>query len=158
IREAYGTRARDTDWPDGFYPYHEMNAYLGLIAMGLAIVGAAAYRDRWVGFWVLMVMLAGLLMLGRFTMVFDALYRRPVFGSSRIPVRYHLWLALAVAALAAVGADRLARPGPVTLRGALWTLFWLVLLSIPILIYVYSPIWTDPNRWNKPYHLDRYRW
>ena len=30
MREAYGTRARDTDWMDGFYPYHEMNAYLGL--------------------------------------------------------------------------------------------------------------------------------
>ena len=27
VREAYGTRARDTDWLDGFYPYHEMNAY-----------------------------------------------------------------------------------------------------------------------------------
>ena len=30
IREAYGTRARDTDWMDGFYPYHEMNTYVGL--------------------------------------------------------------------------------------------------------------------------------
>ena len=29
VREAYGTRARDTDWMDGFYPYHEMNAYMG---------------------------------------------------------------------------------------------------------------------------------
>ena len=33
VREAYGTRARDTDWMDGFYPYHEMNTYMGLIAI-----------------------------------------------------------------------------------------------------------------------------
>ena len=54
IREAYGTRARDTDWPDGFYPYHEMNAYMGLIAMALAVIGAGgpARRDRWANFWV----------------------------------------------------------------------------------------------------------
>ena len=40
VREAYGTRARDTDWMDGFYPYHEMNTYMGLIAIVLAVVGA----------------------------------------------------------------------------------------------------------------------
>jgi len=50
FREAYGTFARDTDWMDGFYPYHEMNAYLGAVAIALAILGGAAYRDRWVAF------------------------------------------------------------------------------------------------------------
>ena len=39
VREAYGTRARDTDWMDGFYPYHEMDAYLGAIGLALAVVG-----------------------------------------------------------------------------------------------------------------------
>ena len=50
VREAYGTRARDTDWMDGYYPYHEMNTYMGLIAIVLAVVGARgpAARDRWV--------------------------------------------------------------------------------------------------------------
>jgi len=52
VREAYGTRARDTGWMNGYYPYHEMNAYMGLIAMALAVVGAggAARRDRWANF------------------------------------------------------------------------------------------------------------
>ena len=56
VREAYGTRARDTDWMDGYYPYHEMNAYMGLIAMALAVVGAGGQsrRDRWTNFWVLL--------------------------------------------------------------------------------------------------------
>ena len=40
VREAYGTRARDTDWMNGFYPYHEMDTYLGLMGLALAVIGA----------------------------------------------------------------------------------------------------------------------
>ncbi len=120
VREAYGTRARDTDWLDGFYPYHEMDAYLGLIAMALAVVGAggAAKRDRWTSFWVLLIGLSAVLMLGRFTFLFDRANLIPVLGSSREPVRFSLWVSLGVAALAAVGVERLGRPGAVSLRGA----------------------------------------
>ena len=50
-------------------------------------------------------------MLGKFTFLFDLAHRIPVLGSSREPVRFHLWVSLAVAALAAVGVERLARPG-----------------------------------------------
>jgi hypothetical protein len=150
VREAYGTRARDTDWLDGFYPYHEMNAYLGMIALALAIVGAAAYRDRWVGFWIILAGVGGVLMLGRFTFVFDHAHQVPIAGSSRIPVRFHLWVALATAALAAVGVDRLERLGAVRLRLALGTMAVLILLSIPILVYIYAPIWTEPSRWTHP--------
>lgn len=158
VREAYGTRARDTDWMDGFYPYHEMNTYMGVIAIGLAVAGAAAYRDRWVAFWLILAGIASLLMLGRFTLLFDVMHKIPVVGSSRIPVRFHLWLSLAVAALAAVGTDRLARPGPVNLRGAAAVVLWMVILSIPILLYAYAPVWTEPNRWATQYHLNRFRW
>ena len=49
VREAYGTRARDTDWMDGYYPYHEMNTYLGLIAIVLAIAGAGGKPARPLG-------------------------------------------------------------------------------------------------------------
>jgi hypothetical protein len=160
VREAYGTRARDTDWMDGFYPYHEMDSYLGLIALGLAVVGAgaAAGRDRWSNFWVLLVGLGAVLMLGRFTALLDFAHRIPVLGSSREPVRFHLWVSVGVAALAAVGVERLGRPGAVSLRGALFLAYVLVGLSIPILIALYLPVWTQPNRWTEPYHLDRYRW
>ncbi len=158
VREAYGTRARGTDWMNGYYPYHEMNAYMGLIALALAIVGGAAYRDRWVGFWVLLAGIGGILMLGRFTFLFDHAHRVPIAGSSRIPVRFHLWVALAVAALSAVGVDRLARPGVVRLRLAIGVAIALVLASIPILIAVYAPVWTEPYRWTMPNHLARFRW
>ena len=158
VREAYGTRARDTDWLDGFYPYHEMNAYLGVIGLALAIVGASAYRDRWVGFWVAFGGLGALMMLGRFTILFDAMHLVPILGSSRIPVRYHLWVSIAAGALAAVGADRLARPGPVRLRAAVLTIGALAIVSIPILAWIYTPVWTEAGRWTTPYHLARYRW
>jgi hypothetical protein len=150
VREAYGTRARDTDWLDGFYPYHEMNVYMGLIAMAVALVGGAACRDRWVGFWIILAGVGGLFMLGRFTFLFDHAHQVPIAGSSRIPVRFHLWVALATAALAAVGVDRLGLPGAVRLRLALGTMGLLILVSIPILIAIYSPIWTEPNRWTHP--------
>ena len=99
VREAFGTRARDTDWMDGFYPYHEMNTYLGMIALALAVIGGAAFRDRWVAFWVIVAGLALALMLGRYTFLFDHMTEVPFLGRGRVPVRYHLWFSAAIAAL-----------------------------------------------------------
>ena len=160
VREAYGTRARDTDWMHGFYPYHEMNAYLGLLGLALAVIGAGGpgLSDRWTNFWVLLAALGGILMLGKFTFLFDHAHKIPILGSSREPVRFHLWVSLAVAALAAVGVDRLGRPGQVRLRYALAFVATLIAVSIPIMLYIYSPVWTQPRRWTHPYHLARYRW
>lgn len=158
IREAYGTRARDTDWMDGFYPYHEMNAYLGLTAMALAVIGAGASRDRWTAFWILLALVGMTLMLGRFTFLFDSMHRIPVIGSSRIPVRFHLWVSLATAALAAVGVDRIERGFPIWLRGAGSLVGMLLIGSLPILFYAYLPALTHPETWTDPYHLARFDW
>jgi hypothetical protein len=160
VREAYGTRARDTDWLDGFYPYHEMNAYVGLIAIVLAVVGSRgrATRDRWSSFWVLLVGIGCVFMLGKFTFLFDYANRIPILGSSREPVRFHVWVSLGVAALAATGVDRIGRPGVVSLRHGLIVAGVLVAVSVPIMVYIYAPVWTQPSAWSKDYHLDRYRW
>jgi len=158
IREAYGTLARDTDWTDGYYPYHEMNAYLGLIGMALAVIGAGACRDRWVGAWVVLCGVGGLFMLGRYTCLFDYMNLVPIIGSSRIPVRYHLWVSLAVAALAGVGVDRLSRAGRVRLGWAIGFALAIVTASILILAREYLPIWTDSRRWSTPEHQEHFRW
>ncbi len=160
VREAYGTRARDTDWMDGFYPYHEMDTYLGVMGLALAVVGAGGpgLRDRWAGFWVLPAAIGGVLMLGKYTCLFDLANKIPVVGSSREPVRFHLWVSLAVAALAAVGVERLARPDFVPLRSASILVAALIAASIPVLLYIYAPVWTEPGRWTTPYHMARYRW
>ena len=104
---------RDTDWMDGFYPYHEMNAYMGLIAMALAVVGAGgpAERDRWANFWVVLIGLGAILMLGKFTFLYDRANRHPGAGQLARAGAVPLWVALGVAALAAVGVERLSRPG-----------------------------------------------
>ena len=158
VREAYGTRARDTDWMDGFFPYHEMNTYMSLLGLALAVVGTAAYRVRWVGFWILLAGAALVLMMGRYTVFYDLWYRVPILGSGRIPVRYHLWLATAVAALAAVGVDRLARGPVVRLRWGALAVGTLLAVAVPVLVWTYTPVWTDSQRWTLPYHLDRYNW
>ena len=54
-------------------------------------------------FWVALAIVGGLFMMGGYTILFDFMHRVPILGSSRIPVRYHLWVTTAVAALAAVG-------------------------------------------------------
>ena len=158
LREAYGTLARDTDWLDGYYPYHEMNAYMGLAGLALAVVGAGAWRDRWVGSWVILAGLGGLFMLGRYTALFDYMNFVPVVGSSRIPVRYHLWLSLAVAALAGVGVDRLSRPGAVRLASALRVAGLVVVASAAILAYDYLPAWTEAKPWSTAEHREHFGW
>ncbi len=160
MREAYGTRARDTDWMDGFYPFLEMNTYVGLIGLGLAIVGLGATRDRWVVFWPILGALSVLLMLGRFTFLMDVFPYIPFVNTGRVPVRYHLWFALAVSALAAVGVDRLARVdcGRIGFRGVFATLTALVAISTLTMAYVYQTAWTERSRWPLKYHADRYDW
>jgi hypothetical protein len=73
-------------------------------------------------------------------------------------VRFHLWVALGTAALAAVGVERLGRRGVVQLRGGLKLAGVFVVLSIPIMYYIYAPVWAQPNRWTKPEHIARFRW
>jgi Bacterial membrane protein YfhO len=160
IREAYGTRARDTDWTDGFYPYHEMNTYVGLIAIVLAVAGGGgkSARDRWVTFWALLVGLSLVLMLGKFTFLFDFAHKVPIVGSSREPVRFHLWAAMGVAALAAVGVERLGKDAGVSLRPGLIVAAWLIVLCIPILFAVYTPVWVTPYLWSKPRNILQFRW
>jgi Bacterial membrane protein YfhO len=159
IREAYGTRARRTNWMDGYYPYHEMNTYVGLIAIVLAVVGAGgkAARDRWVTFWILLVGLSLVLMLGRFIFLFDFANKVPIAGSSREPVRFHLWAAIGVAALAATGVERLGRVAGVPLRPGLIVAGSLIMLSIPILCYIYAPLWRQLNSWIPARELLQFR-
>jgi hypothetical protein len=158
LREAYGTRARDTDWMDGFYPYHEMNVYLGVVGLVLALLGMGAHRDRWVGGWIVLGGVGLLLMFGRFTFLMDHFHQIPLIGRGRVPVRFHLWVAVSAAALSAEGVDRLARSNDLRLRGPTITLGLLALVSVAILASIYDPAFSERGRWTSRYHVDRYRW
>ena len=93
----------------------------------------------------MLIGIGSLLMLGKYTCLFDYAHRLPILGSSREPVRFHLWVSLGVAALAATGVERLGRPGVVSLRSGLVLAGVLVAVSIPIMIYIYTPVWTEPE-------------
>ena len=158
FREVYGTRARATDWMDAFYPYHEMDVYVGVLGLSLALIGASAYRDRWLGFWVALAGAGAVLMLGKYTFLFDRMNRLPVVGSARIPVRYHLWVTLGVAALAAVGADRLARPGRVGTRGAARGMLFLTLAALAVALNAYAPALGGSGRETSSFARTRNLW
>jgi hypothetical protein len=158
LREAYGTRARDTDWMDGYYPYHEMDVYLGVVGLAMALVGAASHRDRWVGAWLVVGGVGLLLMLGRFTFLMDHFHQFPLIGRGRVPVRFHLWVALSASALAAVGVERLGHPGRVRLRVSLITIGLIVLASAAILSRVYEPAFRERWRWPRPSHAEHFGW
>ncbi|MFM1802441.1 MAG: hypothetical protein RJA81_1793, partial [Planctomycetota bacterium] len=159
VREAYGTRAHDTDWMDGFYPYHEMNAYLGLTAMTLALLGLRHWRDPWVGMWVFIGFMAAIFMLGRFTFVMDFWHKVPILGSSRIPVRYHLWATLAAAALASMGLSNLSNPSD-KFKIKVVAIPIVILLTTATILFIWTmiPWWTESGRWSSSYHRDRNQW
>lgn len=158
VRESYGTRAKDTDWMDGFYPYHEMNAYLGATAMLLALLGARNWRNPWVGMWLFMGFISAVFMLGRFTLVMDFWHRIPVLGSSRIPVRYHLWATMATAALASQGISLILEEQRLKLRRPLLLLAFFAALATAIFAWGMIPWWTEAGRWTTTYHRDRNAW
>lgn len=159
VREAYGTRALDTDWMDGFYPYHEMNAYLGATAMMLALLGARRWHKPWVGMWVFIGFVAAVFMLGRFTFVMDFWYKIPVLGSSRIPVRYHLWATLATAALASQAFVLFEdRSQKIRLKRPLAILGLFALMAIGLYAWGMTAWWTQAGRWATAYHRERNTW
>ena len=140
---------------DGFYPYHEMNTYIGpgrarpwrSSAPGRCATAGSPSGCCWRGS-------AALLMLGRFTVAARLCAPGP-------------------------GARQLADPGPVPPLGraggrrrwrrsastgwrgrggsgsggrSAWSACWSA-ASLPILLYeYYRRLWRDPDRWPKPYH------
>lgn len=159
VREAYGTRSRDTDWMDGFYPYHEMNAYVGATAMLLALLGARQWRRPWVGMWVFIGFVSAVFMLGRFTIVMDFWHHIPILGSSRIPVRYHLWATMATAALASQGiSSLLTSEEKVRSLKQVWIISLTALLGITLFAWTMITWWTDASRWKTTYHTERNQW
>ena len=84
----------------------EMAFYLGIPVIVLASWALWRRSER---FWWAVAALAVLLMLGRFTPVWGLFRMLPGMGFFRFPVRFAIWLCMAMAMLAAWGLDDLAR-------------------------------------------------
>lgn len=113
---VYG-RLRDDSWYALWLPW-ETSVYAGVITLPLAALGALAGRWRRVGLWLALGTVALLLALGWY-LPFDlyrVLWELPAFSVIRIPARFTLLLGLALALLAAYGAEALAEVARPRLR------------------------------------------
>lgn len=142
LPHAYGSRSHDTDWIDGYYPYHEMHVYLGVVTLLLAAIGGAGVRDRWLFSHVVLTVVALLLMLGRYGVLYDACQYFPVLRGMRFPVRLSLWWSLSLGTLAAWGVERLRVEG-VRLRGPLLAFAGAAAVALLILAVLYHPYWMN---------------
>jgi hypothetical protein len=146
LPEAFGSRAFGTDWLDGAYPYHEMTTHLGAVALLLALVGLTRVKDRWISFWPVLAIVSLVLMLGRYTVVYDLIAEIPVLKSMRIPVRYSQWLQVAAAALVAMGLEQ---RGVRIQRQLCWVIaIWLAILIGVLAVgwHAYAPALAAPPR------------
>ncbi len=88
--------------------FSEYVAFLPLTALALAVVGAWLWRrDRAARPWVILVIIAFVLALGRFTPLYHLLGRLPGFDLFRAPSRWLAVAALGLALLAGYGWQRL---------------------------------------------------
>jgi len=92
-------------------PFPELSqesiGYVGALPLVLAALAPLRCRNRVVAFWGPVALLAVLLALGRWNPAYRLLLHVPLLNRFRVPARYLLWLDLAVAVLAATGADSL---------------------------------------------------
>ncbi|MFN2432558.1 MAG: YfhO family protein [Gemmatimonadota bacterium] len=88
----------------------ELTGYVGLLPLLLAAVGAAGGCSRALGrFWGAVAVVAVLLALGPSTPLAWLVHQVPVYNLFKVPARHFLELSFAVAVLAALGADAIAR-------------------------------------------------
>jgi hypothetical protein len=92
----------------GAWNFHEMTGFCGLlpcVLAGAGLLGGLRTRTAW--FWALAAAAGLLLALGDLTPAAGWLYRVPLVRQFRCPCRFFLWLNLAVAVLAGLGAHAL---------------------------------------------------
>ncbi len=96
----------------------ELMTYVGLLPLALAVLALGGrdtavrqpvVRERW--FWVAVGILGTFLAFGRWNPLYAYLRDVPVLNLFRVPARYMLWTSMALAVLAAAGAERVLRLG-----------------------------------------------
>ena len=116
----------------GTMPFTDYPNYMGIVALVLAIYGAASTRGRTRTYLIVLAVVALLMSFGKHFQPLYALlyYHLPFFNKFRVPVMILVLVQFAVAALAALGLDRALTPersqgkdpGSPWMRGALLSL------------------------------------
>ena len=112
--------------------FGEYVANLGIIGLGLALWGAAAPSGALArrGLWALLALLGFGLALGRFNPLYMLLAEQPGFNLFRVPARFLAVYALAMAMLAGMGVEALARQARARKPVAGIALFLLLLIVV----------------------------
>ena len=106
----FGSLYADTAWvsrPD--VVFHEMNFYIGLLPLLLAVFALARRRDLPTLFFAVLLALSGLFMLGKYSPFYRLHELIPVFNRLRMPGRYAYLVVFSLSALAGLGADQFLR-------------------------------------------------
>lgn len=106
--KPYGGLLKEVELPyyRGRYELRLSLEYVGIFVFILAILGAIKYiRQREVKIIVVLGILSILLSLGKYTFLFDILYKMPGFKNFRIPLVYIMVSYFSFAALAGFGAN-----------------------------------------------------
>jgi hypothetical protein len=116
----FGNDASGSYWGqrEGFFI--QLCPYLGVLTLFLGLVALRRRRDQYTCFFCALSALALVLSLGHYTELFSLLYQIPGLKFFRIPTRFLLWLALAVAVLAGLGLDQILRSPQRRGAGSWW--------------------------------------
>lgn len=116
----FGNDATGSYWggAEGFFI--QLCPYMGVLPFFLALVAVRRRRDEYTCFFAVLACLALVLALGRYTELFPFLYQIPGLKAFRIPTRFLLWMALAVAVLAGLGLDHILRSPKKVGAGSWW--------------------------------------
>ncbi|HJP32747.1 MAG: hypothetical protein QF689_01815 [Candidatus Latescibacteria bacterium] len=142
LPDLFGNSAHGSYWGSAEGFFIQLCPFVGVLCLLLAFIGAREGRSTTRFFFVLLALLGLSLSLGRYTGFFELLHRIPLLSQFRIPTRFLLWWAFAIAVLAGLGVDRLVGD-PKPLRTP-WRLPWAIcVLSV---IGATAFVWGDGSR------------
>ena len=107
IPDLFGSRGSDTVWFAGYFPYHEMDIYLGILPLLLLIVALIHVRDRRILIWFALWITSIVLMLGKYTPLYHIFSYLPYFDRMRLPSKFGLLFCFSSSVLIAFGTEYL---------------------------------------------------
>ncbi len=117
LPNLHGNSADGTYWGRSAGFFIQLCPFVGVFALVLGWVALRQERDEPVGFLALLAGVGLVLSLGKYTGLFELLYKLPGLSSFRIPTRFLLLFAFGMSGLAGLGCHRLLVARGDSLRG-----------------------------------------
>lgn len=146
--------------PDGgqwsLWQAWEVVVYVGVVPLVLAVVASLAVRRWAVTFFTLVALASGLVSLGGYAPfgLYELLWHVPGMHLQRAPARFTLITTLALAVLAAHGADWLARQGAARAGRRRLVALQLTVLGLLALLTAHLAIWRQWIQQDRPWAME----